>query len=75
MDEAHDVQPVVLERGLEKISRAGAQVVEVSVRDKRARQRIVALISEHALFHVAQRAGLQAMSVQRADQSQEVDMR
>ena len=75
VNEADHVEAVVLERGFEKISRAGAQVIEVSIRHKRARQRVVALITEHALLDVAQRAGLEAMSVQGADKRQQVYVR
>ena len=63
MDQADHVEAVVLEGRLENIERAGAQVIEVGLWHQRARQRVVALVAEHAFLDKTQRARFQTMPV------------
>ena len=74
VDEADYVEAVVLEGRLQKISRAGAQVVEIRVRHQRAGQRIVSLIAKDSFLDHPQGAAFEAMAVQRQHQREQVDM-
>jgi hypothetical protein len=73
--QADHIKAVVLQRRLEKIAAAGAQVVEVSVRHHRARQRVVALVAEDALLDVPKSAVLETVAIESTDQCQQIGVR
>ena len=75
MDEADDVQPVVLEDGFQQRARPAAQIGEVGVRDQRARDGVVPLVTEDAFLDHSQRAALEAVPVEGSDQGEQVHMR
>jgi hypothetical protein len=74
MHEADHVEAVVLERRLQVLPRAGSKVIEVGVRNERARQRIVTFVAEHSLFDEAERAVFETVAVERAHEREQVDV-
>src|SRR5206468_10066746 len=73
--EADDIEAVVLEHELQQPAWPVAHVLEVRVRRERTCDGVLALVAEEPFFHHAKRAALHSVSIQRAHERQQVDVR
>ena len=75
MHEADDIEAVVLEHELQQPAWPVVHVLEVRVRRERSGDGVLSLVAEKPLFDRAKRAALHSMSIQRAHERQQVDVR